>query len=361
MNQASLSSRIEDLPLPLRIAPDMAARWRDTEEDFDVAASSIVEAHASDGRAEDVPVTDLRDWGVVPFSGRFSLAPVARNRTPIPLRSTAFTNLAAKLGAPAEFIRDRLPAPLQLATMNYLLATAREDLPATLRMRGDQVTAIVSSRYAPFDAVKLLDSVRTILRQQDLLHAVRARATATGLVDVVRLVIPSEMKAVKVGDVSAVGLDISTSSFGRSALHVRGLVWRLKCTNGLRVAKSNGSMSVRHIGDPGRLRNALAEAIPTAIARARGLMDAWQRAVAFMVEDVERQIDALRDLSLQEQRLVKDEATKEAGATSLPASLDLYTLTNGITAAARQLAPARRLEVEGLAAEFLTRKIRGAS
>ena len=41
----------------------------------------------------------------------------------------------------------------------------------------------------------------------------RVRSVATGLVDVLRLVFPAEQKAIKVGDVTACGTDISTSSF----------------------------------------------------------------------------------------------------------------------------------------------------
>jgi len=119
---------------------------------------------------------------------------------------------------------------LQLATVNYLLSEPDKSMSATLRLRGDEVSAIVSDRYAPLDAEELMDAVRHALVQHHAVQDVRVRSVATGLVDLLRLTFPAEQQAIKVGDISAIGLDISSSSFGRSAVHVRGLVWRIVCT-----------------------------------------------------------------------------------------------------------------------------------
>jgi hypothetical protein len=61
-------------------------------------------------------------------------------------------------------------------------------------------------------------SVRTALVRHGALGEVRVRSLATGVVDVLRLVFPAESQAVKPGDVTAIGLDISSSSFGRCDL-----------------------------------------------------------------------------------------------------------------------------------------------
>ena len=130
------------------------------------------------------------------------------------MRANAFAQLSNRLGAPVEFVRDRLPAPLQLATLNFLLAAAPQPLSAQLRLRDNEVSALVSDRYAALDAAEFVDTLRQALSQQGLLSSVRARAVATGTTDLIRLVVPSESQAIKVGDVTAVGLDLSTSSFG---------------------------------------------------------------------------------------------------------------------------------------------------
>ena len=228
------------LPAPLRTAPDMPGRWDDVELDFDTAAERIVQAHKQDGEAKDLPITDLKTWAIAPHQGGFALAPLMRHHPPMALRNSAFSNLMVRIGAPADFIR-RLPAPLQLATTNYLLGESEETSSATLRLRGTEVAAVVSGRYAPLDPEELLGCVRDALVRFDLLGQVRVRGVASGLVNNMRLILPGDHVAVKVGDVSHVGLDISTSSFGRSAIHLGPMVWRLVCTNG--CAPPNGEDS----------------------------------------------------------------------------------------------------------------------
>lgn len=345
------------MPPPLAVAADMSPRWLDVDLDFDSAAEELVHAHESDGLARDLPILDLRTWGVVPMGTQMALAPLAAHRPPLPLRANAFGNLAARLGAPAEFVRERLPAPLQLATLNYLLATQDDPMSVTLRARGGEISALVSARYAPLDAVELVDTVRGTLRDLGLLGAVRARSVASGLVDVLRLVFPAESRAVRVGDVTALGIDISTSSFGRSAVHIRGLLWRLRCTNGLRVREGVGSISMRHVGDGDRLRAGIAEAIPSVFAHAQGAMTRWQNAVRFMIDDVAAQVAALQDLTQAEQKLVTEEIRLEAGTPALPERVDAFTFLNGITAAARSAVPSRRLELESLAGRLLDQRV----
>ena len=318
---------------PLRVQPDMPALWKNLRTDFDSAASLVVAEHENDGQAIDLPVLDLATWGIVPVEGQFALAPLGRHYSPKLLRANAFAQLMTRLGAPAEFVRDRLPAPLQLATTNWLLASSEHSSSTLLRLRGPHVSAVVSERYCPLDAELLLDCVRSALVQQDALSQVQVTSVATGLVDAVRLVFPSEERAIKVGDVSALGLDISSSSFGRSALTVRGILWRLKCTNGLRVAESRGSFSFRHVGDLQRMRAGIAEAFPSVLAAARGTMDRWRASVNVMVEDVAALIDGLRDLTAGELKAVQQHVQQEVGASRLPERAPLYDVLNGVTAA----------------------------
>jgi hypothetical protein len=345
---------------PLRTAPDMPARWDDVELDFDTAAERIIQAHRTDGASQDLPIADLKTWAVIPHHGSFALLPLARHHAPKPLRNNAFSNLMNRIGAPPDFIR-RLPAPLQLATTNYLLSEHDDKSSATLRLRGDEVAAVVSGRYAPLDVEELVTCVRDALVRFDLLRDVRVKGVASGLIDNMRLIIPSEEVAVKPGDVSNVGLDISTSSFGRSAIHLSPMVWRLVCTNGLRSSERRGQLSFRHVGDSDRLRAGIAEAIPSALAHARGLMDQWKRAVTFMVEDVAKQIEEMRELTNLERRAFEDEVKREAQTSALPAHVPLYSLVNALTATAKAAVPARRLELEGVAGDLLHRHVGGRS
>lgn len=337
----------------------MPSMWVNSSSDFDAAAHAIVEKHEKDGAARDLPVMDLATWGVLPTNGIFTLSPLHKGVGPLALRSTAFSNLMQRFGAPADFVRDRLPAPLQLAVCNWLLAKNDRQVPATLRVRGEEVAAIVSDRYAALDPAPLFDCVRAALERHDALRDVEVKSIATGLVDVMRIVFPSQQTAIKVGDVSALGLDISSSCFGKSAVHIRGLVWRLKCTNGLRVAESTGNFSFRHVGEIDRLRAGISDAIPTALVHARGTMDRWRASVNVMVQNVAALIDELRDLTQGERKLVEDRVKVEAGTLNLLEAAPLYNVLNGITAAAQDAAPARRLELESAAGEMLVRHTRG--
>jgi hypothetical protein len=180
------------------------------------------------------------------------------------------------------------------------------------------------------------------------------RAVATGITDVIRLVLPSEAVPVKVGDVSLVGLDVSSSSFSKSAIHVRGTVIRLVCANGLRAPSSVGDLSLRHIGEAQRLRDGLAEGVATALTHARGLMGQWKASVRQYVTNLADYIDSLRELSQGEQQAVRTElgAIKPA---ELPKQTSVYDLVNAVThsAQAQAVEPARRIELESIAGNIL--------
>jgi hypothetical protein len=334
----------------------MPPRWEDVELDFDTAAERIIQAHKVDGFTRDLPITDLKTWVVAPHEGQFALAPLTRHHPPKPLRSNGFSNLMVRIGAPADFIR-RLPAPLQLANVNYLLGAHEETSSATLRLRGEEVAAVVSDRYAPLDVEELVTCVRDALVRFGLLQGVRVRGVASGMVDNMRLILPGEQVALKPGDVSNVGLDISTSSFARSAIHISPMVWRLVCTNGLRSPHRRGQLSFRHVGDKDRLRAGIAEAIPSALAHARGLMTQWQKAVTFMVEDVARQIEQMRELTFAERKGFEEEVKREAQTSALPEHIPLYSLVNALTATAKSAVPARRLELEAFAGDVLEQHV----
>ena len=356
MNGTNISAS-SSLPPPLRIAADMASSWREDKElDFDTAAERIIQAHRADGDAHDLPVIDLKTWAVAPHNGEFALVPLARHHEPKPLRQNAFSNLMSRIGVPAEFVR-RLPAPLQLANINYMLSEHDDRSAATLRLRGEEVAAIVSGRYAPLDPEELVTTIRTALVRHGMLDEVRVKGVASGLVDNMRLVLPAEQVAIKVGDVSALGIDITTSSFGKSAIHVAPVIWRLVCSNGMRSPERGNGMSFRHVGDAQRLRDGIAESIPSAIVRAKGVMKQWALAVDFMVNDVAAQIESMRMLTIPERSALEKQVMVEDHVAALPERTSVYSLVNAITASAKAAVPARRLEIEAMAGEVLEQHV----
>lgn len=357
---ASIQEPVPGLPPPLRTRPDMKPTWADIETGFDQAAELFVRRHQQDGPATDQPITDLRVWGIKPHDGHFALQPLLGHREPIVLRGNALSNLCARLQVPVDFLR-RLPAPLQLGVMNWSLGSLDRAMPAALRLRGEEAAALVSEKYAPLDAEELVTTLRETLGEHGLLGEVRARAVATGLVDALRITFPGRSVEPKVGDVTHAGIDISTSSFGRSALHVRGLLYRLVCTNGLRAPQRLGEYSARHVGDSQRLRAFLADAVPTVLTHASGLMDTWKRSISIQVENIAELIASMRELTVGEREGVEREVLVETGTRELPERASAYCLVNAITATARAAEPARRLDLESLAGEVLHRHVRSGS
>ncbi|HHH31143.1 MAG TPA: DUF932 domain-containing protein, partial [Polyangiaceae bacterium] len=173
----------------------------------------------------------------------------------------------------------------------------------------------------------------------------------------IRLTFPSEAVAVKPGDISHVGLDISSSSFGRSAVHIRSVIWRLVCTNGVRMPEGASRFSFRHVGDADRLQDGIGEAIPVALAHARGTMGRWRRAVTVMVDRVAELVANMRDLTGLERSRIRDELQLAHGTAEVPERTDAYNLVNAITAAAHDAEPARRLELESFAGRVLHQQV----
>jgi len=102
-----------------------------------------------------------------------------------------------------------LPSKLQVANMNWGLA--REKQSALLRFAGGEIRAVVSDRYAALDDALVLQVVADVLDRAGFLRDTLVRATAVGTSTILRVTLPSEGVAVKVGDVIEYGLDIGNS------------------------------------------------------------------------------------------------------------------------------------------------------
>lgn len=336
--------------------PDSRGGWRGETLSFDAAADLMIKAHAHDGDVEDIPVSDLRNWAIVPLGEDWGIQALAPGSRPRKLRHTGFSGLCQRFGVPSEFMRDRLGAKLQVAALNFVMAQHEEAVPGKLRCRGDEVTAIVSERYEALDQAELMQTMREALVKFDYIDKARVEAVATGMVDVVRFTMPASEKPIRVGDVSMMGFDMRTSSFGQSSVAFHGLVYRLVCTNGMTRSDTERKQSLRHVGKD--LKARVAERLPMAVAEAAGMFQRWERSVAAMVDDVGSLIAGLSDhLTVGEQRAVSKELTDGLGLKMLPEAAPAYDVLNAITATAREHAPARRIEIERVAGDLLRRLV----
>ena len=86
-------------------------------------------------------------------------------------------------------------------------------------------------------------------------------------------------------------------------------------------------------------------------------MEQWKRAVTFMVEDVHRQIEELRELTIPEKKVLETALQAETSSPRLPQKTRLYDFVNALTSSAKQATPSRRLELESVAGQMLVRHV----
>lgn len=366
-----LSSSFTSLsPSSLSPRPDMADKWIAHAKrpiSFDDAVTAIRNLHVLDGTRRDLTTTDLSSWAfgtrdgtsmdiaAIPYVGRDPSAPLA-------LREQAFDQLGARCSFPGVYLRG-LPIKLAIAAVNYHLT--RDRRPALLRTAGNEVRAIFSDRYAALDDELVLEIVSDALRATGMHADVVVRAVSTGPSTVLRLTFPNESIAVKRGDIIESGLDIANSEIGFRSVSITPVTYRLVCTNGARAWSSDAAKRFRHIGDPVRLKDAVREAIPLALAEARGDLKRWKSSIALMIDDALEEIETLRsfgansgDVQIARRALAAELGMPSAADETLRQKTNVFTVANAITASARDRSTEARLHVEQLGHRYLVSRTR---
>lgn len=181
---------------------------------------------------------------------------------------------------------------------------------------------------------------------------------------------PAESIAVRKDDVIEYGLDIGNSEVGLRSVQVTPITYRLVCTNGMRAWRSEAAVRMRHVGDPRRLHEQLKDAIPVALAEARGDIDKWRRATDVLIDNALDEIESLRLVGLgqAEVQAVGRELAMANGLLSANSSaqtiLDAlkvpttaYDVANAITSVARERGEvAARLTLEEQGHRYLSRR-----
>lgn len=376
-----MNANISTQPLSLAPIPPLAPQPNQPEEwlaqskplPFEAAAHAIFEAASRDGARRGIPTTSLASWAFGSSDGRtmqLAAVPFAGREVPPPLalREHAFEQLATRVGAPAAYIRE-LPPKLAMACMNYGLV--HRDRPALLRVAGNSIRAIVSERYAALDDSIVLETLADTLRHLGLRDHAFVRAIAVGTTTVLRLTLPSEGVAVRPGDVIEHGIEIANSELGLRSVQITPVTVRLVCTNGMRATYGAASKRLRHVGDPARLRDAFREAVPMALAEARGDIARWKQSVDVLVDDALAEVESLRSFGATTSDVHAVARTLAASfsdgrqpnafeelAQSMRRPTWLYDVSNAITATARERGTAARLDLEALAHRHLMSRTR---
>lgn len=364
---------------PLPFLQNQRERWVDFPGEgktFLEAAEIILAAAKEDGEREELGIGDLSTWafGPNPATGVASLATVplpGRPQHMVPLREHAFGQLCTRIGAPAAYIK-KLPGKLQMACVQHGLRGLGDETAATLRLAGGEARALLSDRYAALDNHLIVDTLERTLRDAGMLGDVRVRSVALGPTCSLRMTLPHEDKVIasrKVGDIVELGLDILNGEIGNRAVSICPLTWRLVCLNGMRRADREVSHRLRHVGDPARLVEAFKDAVPAAIASARGLREQMEKATNRLIDDLLNEFDSLRafGLTVTDTRDVAADVLAER-SLALPANTDewgsvfaqvrdvsAYDVLNGITHVAQRKGTDARIEMEEAAGKYLQR------
>lgn len=369
---------------PIRLLADQADYWqafRSRKLDGEMgitwdAMRAIVDAsRVADGTRADRGLGAL-DHVVVDYDQRGVLhvteATVVGGRpaptfAPVPMRAHAFRQLAARASAPASYLA-KLPAGLARACMMHGLAnsgdTAKTGL---LRMADGEARAIVTGRYAVVDHDRFLDAAETAFGRIGIsLGDLRISALATGPRLVVRVTMPARSYLVDAEDRVELGVDLTNGELGNAAGRCDAMLYRLLCTNGLRISYGQDRRVVRHIGDPERVVETLTEAIPASIENATGTVETIKAATQRVVERATEVFGGglrLFGLTAAEERAAGAQLAADRGAPDLAAALtsgpvSVWDVTNAITASVRETATERRIEVESAAGDYLRRATR---
>lgn len=365
----------------LAVLDDQPERWTAYGRDpltWDVAREHVAAADDLDGARSDLAIGDLSSWvvGPRPEDGVACLTPIPLPGRPaqglIPMRKGAFRHLAASIGAPADYL---LGLPAKLATACVSTGLARLDSKNTsklLRLAGGEARALASERYAPLDNALVLDTVEATLRGLGQLRDVRITDLAVGPTLSMRIVLPGEGKAVKVGDVVQSGFDLLNGEVLNRSVSITPSTYRLVCLNGMRSWSAGNARRWAHVGDPTRLREAFQDAVPVALAEAHGLRDRMATAVDRLIDDALDEIEGLSafGFGVTETRAIARDLFADRGLV-LPTALDQWTdaiqgaaavsaydVLNAITHTAQSRGTDDRLTWEERAGAYLHRATR---
>jgi hypothetical protein len=258
----------------------------------------------------------------------------------------AETDLCNWLGMPVKYFRE-CPAELKRLQVEFLINNRLSDKTRwRIRLRNKEIRAFVSEHYQPFDNNKVISLWEKKGDPQLFDYELMLDDTFFFL----RALAQDEAYSHKqLGGLQA-GVFIRNSEVGRSALAMGASVYRLICKNGMvEVFEKNPPLYQRHIWiDEAELAKRLDEGVFGALELAqhttRRLREA--RRIPADLENLVRTLDSL-NLHERVQQSVIDLFVSERDNTA-------FGVVNALTAAARDLNPYERHQLEANAWRLLT-------
>jgi len=281
--------------------------------------------------------------------GSYTLSPLSDPQTDflpkrledLSLSVHAHKQLCARIDVPYAFL-GRCPQNLQYLLMNYFIQHGGYDKEVMLRtIYQNQLRAIMSERYTPFDDEKLFPLVEPWVKDTEV-EWYSFDEYSTHL----RLTLPETYEEIKVGDAVQKGIHITNSEVGVRSVTIQAVVIRLVCKNGL---LSTSKKSRSHIGDPQRLEEHVKYMIEEAVLDSSALLAKYKQSLDIAIDDP----------TLALKQIVKTEGLSQAEFKELLSVYlnqpdpSLFGIVNALTQTAQDYPAERRWEMENIAGRLL--------
>lgn len=265
------------------------------------------------------------------------------------LTRRAQSQLLSRLGIPVHYF-DRCPSKLKWANINWFAQHGGYDREVTVRtVQGDRARAILTQDYTPLDDMDVIPMIADILGDDEV--TIEQADFADDFTHM-RILFPRERTEARAGDIIQTGMHITNSEVGLRAVHIEPLVFRLVCTNGLVRPEGGGRTSIRHVGNPARLKDSVARAIEDAKTGASTLIEEFKRSVDHVLGDPM----ALIESHAKQQDLTKEQLNAVLDAFVTEADETLFGAVNAFThAAQREESFERRYQMERVGGALLAR------
>lgn len=167
------------------------------------------------------------------------------------LNDWSFQQVCARMGVPADWLGNekRCPEQLKVDILNSLATVYREDANFLVRMKGEVIRAILSSKYTQFDNVEFLDLITEAISTMGIEPQIHRSTVGDELRSYIlfpQVTLAPDPEGRDNGGLHP-SLYISNSERGGGSAKVAGAVFRSICTNGLIYGwKQEETFDVRH-------------------------------------------------------------------------------------------------------------------
>jgi hypothetical protein len=208
------------------------------------------------------------------------------------------------------------------------------------------IRGLVSTRYKPYDNKTLVDYTREIFEASGHDHVVQ-ECKVNGSRFMLRVGFPEIKQEVSPGDWCNLQVVIGNSEVGASSVWCSGGIFRLVCSNGLIIGTIDFEARIRHITTPIAIESELVGAITNSLELGYDQLTKFREAALL---ELVKPLDIIKELG--KRNIVMTQDVTDTALNKLEGKTQ-FDVINAITATARELPLAKRIEVETFAGFLL--------